>query len=63
MYSASPFSSSKNELPVMPCSSGHTPQAIDALLTFVTAGMTPLTVVEKPLAISPSGTGISLASR
>ncbi len=53
MYSASPFASSKNELPVIPWSSGQTPQAIDALLTFVTAGITPWTVFANPLAIEP----------
>ena len=63
MYSSSPLASSKNELPVMPCSSGQAPQAIDALLTLVTDGMTPRTVFAKPFAMSPLRTGISLASR
>ena len=58
MYSAAPLASSKNELPVIPCSSGQTPQAIEALLTFVTDGMTPRTVFEKPLAINPFRLGI-----
>ena len=44
----------------MPCSSGHVPQAIEALLTLVTAGITPRTFFAKPLAIRPLRTGIVL---
>ena len=47
----------------MPCSSGQAPQAIDALLTLVTDGITPRTVFEKPLAMRPFRAGMSLASR
>ena len=63
MYSASPLVSSKKELPVIPCSSGQTPQAMEALFTFVTDGMTPRTVLEKPFAMSPLRTGMGLSSR
>ena len=63
MYSACPLVSSKNELPVIPCSSGQVPMAMEALLTFVTDGMTPATVFVKPLAIRPFKTGIGLCSR
>ena len=45
------------------CSSGQAPQAIDALLTLVTEGMTPRTVLENPLAMSPFKAGISLACK
>ena len=40
MYSSVPVAGSKYELPITPCSEGQTPQQIEALLVFVTLGMT-----------------------
>src|ERR1700685_2776630 len=40
MYSSVPVAGSKYELPITPCSEGHAPQQIEALLQFVTLGIT-----------------------
>src|ERR1700729_2034380 len=40
MYSSVPLAGSKYELPITPCSAGQTPQQIEALLQFVTLGIT-----------------------
>ena len=60
MYSSVPVAGSKYELPMTPCSEGHAPQQIEALLQFVTAGMTPWTRANTPPAAQAFSVGIGL---
>src|SRR6201998_2428048 len=48
MYSSRPVFVSKYELPVIPCSLGNTPQQMDELFAFVTAGTIPFTCLYSP---------------
>jgi len=52
------MTSSKYELPVIPCVSGHEPVQSEALFTLVTLGMTASTCAERPRAAIRSRTGI-----
>ena len=45
MYSSRRARASQYELPVMPCTAGHVPQQMEALLAFVTDGITPRTAL------------------
>src|SRR5689334_8788889 len=62
MYSSRPDRSSKYELPVMPCSSGHTPQQIEALLVLVTDGIVDRQRRNSPWRRHAASVGMSLFS-
>ena len=62
MYSSVPLAGSKYELPITPCSEGQTPQQIEALLVFVTLGMTARARAWIPRAAQAFNVGIGLRS-
>jgi hypothetical protein len=62
MYSSVPVSGSKYELPITPCTEGHAPQQIEALLQLVTVGMTAWTRAKMPLVAHAFNVGIELRS-
>src|SRR5262245_35841296 len=62
MYSSRPERSSKYELPVMPCWSGHTPQQMEALLVLVTDGIVARQRRKRPLRRHAVSVGMSLFS-
>src|ERR1700722_19361365 len=62
MYSSVPVAASKYELPITPCAEGQSPQQIEALLQFVTLGITPRARACTPLAAHAFSVGIGLRS-
>jgi hypothetical protein len=62
MYASVPVLGSKYELPVTPCTEGHAPQQIEALLQLVTVGMTACTRAKMPLAAQAFSVGMELRS-
>jgi hypothetical protein len=62
MYSSVPVAWSKYELPITPCSEGQAPQQIEALLQFVTDGITPRARTCTPAAAQAFSVGIGLRS-
>src|ERR1700678_3632969 len=60
MYCSTPAAPSKYEFPTTPCSEGQTTQQIEALLQFVTVGITALAREKTPSAAHRFSVGIAL---